>query len=144
MSTLDEFSCDPTARTHKLRVAAKARKVPTTRMHGFWKGGRAPNAPFSGVLGVGRGRQSFSSWSFGCWSGIIGGGDEVSRKAAGVGQLMLLGIDRKSETDDEPEDDEGDDEVEKARVLLFAFHRNPHKRGPLIAVAIGRRVARID
>ena len=38
-------------------------------------------------------------------AGITGGGDEVSRKAAGVGRFMLLGIDRKSKTGDEPEDD---------------------------------------
>ena len=38
---------------------------------------------------------------------------EVARKAAGVGRFMFLGIDRKSKTGDEPEDDEGDDEVEK-------------------------------
>ena len=56
----------------------------------------------------------------------MGGGDEVSRKAAGVGQFMLLGFDRKSKTGDEPEDDEGDYEVEKARVFLFAFHRILH------------------
>jgi hypothetical protein len=39
---------------------------------------------------------------------------------------MLLGFDRKSKTGDEPEDDEGDYEVEKARVSLFAFHRILH------------------
>ena len=50
----------------------------------------------------------------------------MSRKAAGVGQFMLLGFDRKSKTGDEPEDDEGDYEVEKARVFLFAFHRILH------------------
>jgi hypothetical protein len=32
MSTLDEFSCGPTARTHELRVAGKTRKVPTLRL----------------------------------------------------------------------------------------------------------------
>ena len=87
---------------------------------------RTKRAVFSDVLGVGRGCRSFGSWSGGCWSGIISGGDEVSRKAAGVVRFMLLGLDRKSKTGDEPEDDEGDDEVEKARVLLFAFHRILH------------------
>src|SRR5437870_2196031 len=57
---------------------------------------------------------------------FIGGGDEVSRKAAGVGQLMLLGIDRKSKTGDEPQNDEGDDEVEEARAFLITFHRILH------------------
>ena len=50
----------------------------------------------------------------------------MSRKAAGVGRFMLLGLDRKSKTGDEPEDDEGDDEVEKVRVFLVAFHRILH------------------
>ena len=87
---------------------------------------RAKRAVFSGVLGVGRSCRSFGSWSDGCWSGIIGGGDEVSRKSAGVARFVLLGRDRKSKTGDEPEDDEGDDEVEKAGVLLFALHRILH------------------
>jgi hypothetical protein len=54
---------------------------------------------------------------------LIGGGDEVSRKAASVAQFMLLGIDRKSKTGNEPEDDGGDDELEQAQVLFFACHR---------------------
>jgi hypothetical protein len=71
-------------------------------------------------------------WISGCGS-FAGGGelsfaeDEVSCiEVAGVGQIMLPGIERKSKTGDEAEDDEGDDEVEKVRVLLFAFHRNLH------------------
>jgi hypothetical protein len=35
---------------------------------------------------------------------------------------MLLGIDRKSKTGDEPEDD-GDNELEQARAFFFTFHR---------------------
>jgi hypothetical protein len=54
---------------------------------------------------------------------FIVGEDEVSRKSTGVAQFMLLRIDRKSKTGDEPEDDEGDDEVEKPRAFLFTFHR---------------------
>jgi len=56
----------------------------------------------------------------------------------------VLGFERKSKAGNEAEQDEGDDQIEQVRVLLFAFHRNPHKRGPLIAVAMGHRVARID
>jgi hypothetical protein len=36
---------------------------------------------------------------------------------------MLLAIERKSKTGDEAEDDKGNDEVEKVRVLLFVLHR---------------------
>jgi hypothetical protein len=36
---------------------------------------------------------------------------------------MLLGIDRKSKTGDEPEDDERDNELEQARAFFFTFHR---------------------
>ena len=56
-----------------------------------------------------------------------GGGDEVSHiEVAGVAQFMLLGTDWKSKTCHEAEDDDGDDEVEKLRALLLAFHRNLH------------------
>jgi hypothetical protein len=52
-------------------------------------------------------------------------GDEVPRiEVASGSQLRHLGIEQKSKTGDEAEDDEGDDEVEKVRVLLFVLHRN--------------------
>jgi hypothetical protein len=57
-------------------------------------------------------------------------------------QLMHLGIERKSKTGDEAEDDEAHEEVEKARVLLFVFHRNLHVFPD--RACDGRRVAGVE